>query len=220
MLHTEFLLRELIRESLLTEAAATAEDAIGNGLTLHIERSGDDPLVIELHDENGFLMGEIFAGPPRKSSKKCVPRTRDGKKMSPAWEVKWSSAREDGLGPLLYDIAMEASAILGASLTSDRDQVSAPAGRVWDYYATRRSDVVMGILDDEFNTLTPSIPDDNCDQTMSKQVAYRKGDEDKWHEESLSRAFTVEPGNYPNIRAFRSAGRLKIEGYPAKIFRK
>ena len=78
----------------------------------------------------------------------------------------------------------------------------------------------MGILDDEFDTLTPDIPDDNCEQTMSKQVAYKKGDEDKWHEESLSRAFTVKTGNYPNIRAFRRAGRLKIDGYPAEIFEK
>lgn len=137
--------------------------------------------------------------------------------MGPAWEVRWSQAGE-GLGPLLYDAAMEAVALLGGTLTSDRDEVSDSAQRVWSFYARQRGDVVPGILDDEDGTLTPDDPDDDCSQFMSKSIAADGGDPRRWHEEPTSRAYTVQKGRTPTIDAFRKAGRLRIVGLSRGIF--
>lgn len=215
------VLRALIREAILLEGAKTAKDALKEGMTLYISKNALRPLTIFLmkaDPETGAEkeIGKIYVGHIDPVLGRCQPRTQDGKTLGTAWEVKWSSATE-GWGPLLYDVAMEAAAMLDRTLTSDRDEVSSSAQRVWNYYATRRPDVIQGVLDDERGTLTPDIESDNCGQWMSKSIASDKGDPNKWHEEPVSRAYTVKK-NYPNIRAFRQAGALKIFGYPERIF--
>jgi hypothetical protein len=137
--------------------------------------------------------------------------------LPPAWEIRWSYAQK-GLGPLLYDIAMEAAALLGASLTSDREEVSTSAQKIWDYYDTRRPDITSGILDDEIGTLTPDDSDDDCRQDMSKLIAGEKGDSTAWHQEPISRAFTIQGNRTPNIDAFRAVGRFDSFGFPEGIF--
>ena len=214
-------LRALIREALLLEGAKTARDAIKAGMTLSIRKSPIRPLTIHLDKvdrETGEEeeIGKIYVGTIDPGPGRCEPRSLDGKALGSAWEVKWSSAQK-GWGPLLYDVAMEAAAGLGHTLTSDRDEVSDTAQGVWNYYATRRPDVVQGILDNEKGALTPDIDEDNCDQWMSTSIASDKGDPSKWHEEPVSRAYTVKK-NYPNIRAFRGAGLLKVFGWSERIF--
>lgn len=161
-------------------------------------------------------LGVIHVSPVR-GKLPCRPRSASGAALPPAWEVRWSYAQK-GLGPLLYDIAMEAAGVLGASLTSDREEVSPEAQKIWDYYDTRRPDVTSGILDDEIGTLTPDDFDDDCAQNMSKSIAADKGAPDDWHREPISRAFTTPKGRTPNIDAFRAVGRFDAFGFPEGAF--
>lgn len=154
---------------------------------------------------------------PMRGKLPCRPRSASGAPLAPAWEVRWSYAQK-GFGPLLYDIAMEAAGLLGASLTSDREEVSTSAQKIWDYYDTRRPDITSGILDDEIGTLTPDDSDDDCRQEMSKSVAGEKGDSTAWHQEPISRAFTTQGNRTPNIDAFRAVGRFDAFGFPEGIF--
>ena len=77
-----------------------------------------------------------------------------------------SAYGEEGLGPLAYDIAIEAS----GGLASDRTQVSDEAEAVWDYYTNYRKDVQVQQLDidkynrDNHDQLTPDDKDDDCEQ--------------------------------------------------------
>lgn len=100
-----------------------------------------------------------------------------------------SSDATQGWGPMLYDVAMEVTTLLGAALTPDRGTVSQSAKRVWDYYYTRRASpesnrpVASEQLDDENNTLTLD-PEDNAWQGAAKSWGG-----DKWHQSSLSRSY-------------------------------
>jgi 2'-5' RNA ligase/ribosomal protein S18 acetylase RimI-like enzyme len=75
-----------------------------------------------------------------------------------AYEVTQSWADERGLGPLLYDIAMELAGPAG--LMSDRREVSPDARRIWNYYDTSRPDVKKKQLDTIPGVLTPGTEDD------------------------------------------------------------
>ena len=96
----------------------------------------------------------------------------------------------DGWGPLLYDVAMEVSSIIGGGLTSSRNMVSSFAKPVWDYYDKRRSspsdpksDVKKSQLDIEksdaqsfgLDQLTPKDPTDDCMQAAA--VKWASGDD-------------------------------------------
>lgn len=72
-----------------------------------------------------------------------------------------SSFAEDGLGPLLYDVLIEAT----GGLMSDRYSVSPDAVSVWERYMNR-PDIEVTQLDDPENTLTPNDKD-NCDQEVA-----------------------------------------------------
>ena len=90
-----------------------------------------------------------------------------------------------GLGPVLYDVAIEASGDKG--LTSDRFSVSSAAADVWDYYMNNRADVQIVQMDNEENLLTPG-DGDNCDQDVS---ALDVGTKIKhgWVDSSLSKVY-------------------------------
>jgi hypothetical protein len=86
----------------------------------------------------------------------------------------------EGWGPLLYDVAMEISTVLGGGLTSSRTMVSSKAKPVWDFYQDRRSDVEadqMDVKDDEakyygVDQLTPNDKSDDCIQQAAFKWAH------------------------------------------------
>lgn len=220
------IIRDLVRETLLREAATGAAALLARDpeveLVIGYNATAGGRLTVSLETVDpdtgeGETLGTVHAGRPKESLRAyggpCRPRSAAGAPMPPAWEVRWSQASK-GLGPLLYDAAMEAVAGLGGTLTSDRDEVSDSAQRVWSFYARNRSDVVAGILDDELGTLTPDDPDDDCSQFMSKSIAADGGDPGRWHEEPTSRAYTTAGGATPTLDAFRAAGRLRTIGLP------
>jgi hypothetical protein len=94
-----------------------------------------------------------------------------------AFEVQNSWSDVKGLGPLLYDIALELAGPSG--VMSDRREVSADARRIWDYFLTKRPDVLSVPLD---NIRSPNNSDfsDDCLQS-SAGIA--------WEESPLSRVY-------------------------------
>ena len=102
-----------------------------------------------------------------------------------------SSAEDFGMGPLAYDIAIEAT----GGLMSDRAEVSDEARAVWDYYLNSRPDVQSFQLDNELDNLTPGLEDDNCFQKSARVVAGQsevpsaKEAGDAWAKSALSKVY-------------------------------
>ena len=124
---------------------------------------------------------------------------RAGGKCGRAGGVVQSSTAKTGMGPLAYDVAIEAQE--GMGLISDRASVSADALAVWDYYMNNRPDVEVVQLDDQYNTLTPE-DGDNCDQTMAD--SYGLGD---WESSSLSKLY--KKSGTPVMDELRKRGMLR-----------
>ena len=124
---------------------------------------------------------------------------RAGGKCGRAGGVVQSSTAKTGMGPLAYDVAIEAQE--GMGLISDRASISPDALAVWDYYMNNRPDVEVVQLDDQYNTLTPE-DEDNCDQTMAD--SYGLGD---WQSSSLSKLY--KKSGTPVMDELRKRGMLK-----------
>ena len=110
----------------------------------------------------------------------------------------------EGLGPLAYDIAIEAT----GGLTSDRMLVSPDAENVWDYYTKKRSEVEIEQLDSlgpggdlRLPHITPERADDDC---MQIPAYYSK--KDRWFDSSLSKK--VSKTGTPVMDELRKRGML------------
>jgi hypothetical protein len=108
-----------------------------------------------------------------------------------AYIIDWANVssliREEGWGPMLYDVAMEYATSKGSGLMSDRSDVSSDAFGVWQYYADQRGDVEKVQMDDVDDRLTPDITYDNCEQASVYADANLPGSttsqSGEWHEE-------------------------------------
>ena len=178
------LLREYIRE-LLTErvhpnVGHMIRRAKKEGMRLELHADG-----VMLKDEDGFMVGHI----------NWKTNVHAGKCLG-AQIVGYSSA-PDGFGPLLYDIAIEAT----GGLTPDRGSVSDDARGVWTFYDEERSDIIKTQLDNPYNTLTPS-EEDNCVQFS----AINDLGPDDWQESPLSRVY--KKTGTPVIDRIREMGMI------------
>ena len=120
-----------------------------------------------------------------------------------AYEVNQSYVGDsgpDGLGPLLYDIAMELAGPAG--LMSDRTIVSPSARRVWRYYHDRRPDVDHLQLDSFPGTITPDIEEDDCYQQSARD------DTRDWKKSSLSKVY--RKNGTPVIDTLKALGIIDI----------
>ena len=161
------LLREYIRE-LLTET-------VHPNIERMIKRIKEEGHWVELHNDgtliknkDGFMIGYI----------NWKTNVHAGECMGA--QIVGNSSAKGGYGPLLYDIAIEAT----GGLTPDRGSVSDAARSVWEFYDNERSDVIKIQLDNPYNALTPS-EEDNCAQFSAIQDA----GPDDWQESSLSRVY-------------------------------
>ena len=135
-----------------------------------------------------------------------------------AWQVKYSQAANKW-GPLLYDVAIEYATLWGdahcpdpkgcGGLIPDREQVSVHARAVWDYYLNKRAGVDGFQLDDLYDTLTPDIQVDNCDQSVASFNPDDARDKNvHWPDSPLSKRYKKEP---VTIDKLRELGRFKDE---------
>ena len=185
-------LRRLIREMLLTEAAYTPERAASEGLRFMARRTkwGKGGWEVAcIRDGDMFPAGEIRISIPLGMGN-CLG----------AHEVTLSEVSIDGIGPLLYDIALELAGPAG--LMSDRRMVSTHARKVWQYYQDRRPDVDHKQMDSQPGTLTPDIEEDDCNQTSA---SYGGAD---WRESPLSKVY--RKNGTPVIDRLKALGIIEI----------
>ena len=177
------LLQEYIRE-LLTESA------INGKIMSMIDKAEEAGYKVKLFNaSNG---GSVYLLPPDEVRSDRALGTVDWRRPSEkqhgacmqAKSVAWSKAMS-GFGPLLYDVAIEAS----GGLMSDRFEVSGEAENVWNQYAANRPDVQVDQLDilDDYgeDQLTPDDPSDDCSQVPAHDM-YKDG----WVVSSLSKKFS------------------------------
>jgi hypothetical protein len=155
------LLREYIRE-LLTESIDSkimsmidrAEEAGFRGYVKDGYAAIYDP-AIDVSDRSPGYVG--FANRVAGVMWNHISTGEFGFPCSGARAVSISGSEDFGMGPLAYDLAIEAS----GGLMSDRAEVSKEAENVWRYYMKNRPDVIVTQLDNEKNKLTPE-EEDNC----------------------------------------------------------
>ena len=185
--------RSLIREMLLTEAAYTPERAAKEGFIFRASKTkmrNGGWLIVCIGVEDSFLAGEMRISIPFPS-KSCLG----------AYEVNLSQSRVDGLGPLLYDIAMELAGPAG--LMSDRGIVSPEARKVWQYYHDRRPEVDHLQLDSVPGTITPYFEEDDCYQQSARE------EREDWKESPLSKVYRKR--GTPTIDRLRDLGIIEIK---------
>jgi len=191
---SESTLRQLIREQLLAESAMTPSDASRKGLSIRIKKRFNYVDIIVSEGRYGFVGG--------------ISSTPMGNPCGEAWTVDGSEVHIDGLGPLLYDLMLDV--IHPHPLTSDRVEVSWDARSVWDYYLHNRPDIESIQLDDLKNTLTPE-DSDNCEQNSSMIWGDDLfGDEGRWPDSSLSKAYRRKGGGTPVLDELRSLGVIRV----------
>ena len=205
------LLRESIRNILLTEAAATMADGPEN-LVIVIEDLDTwariyyaviaDAATGELSDALSFRDGVVAQN---GDTIQGIIEIEDNDERGPcggAWKVSWANA-SSGWGPLLYDVALEWASTKASGLIPDRSSVTADANYVWDYYMTKRNDVEHFQLDDLYNRLTPE-ENDNCNQ----DVAAEDPNAYDWQESSLSKMYVKNSST--TIDRLKQAGKLVV----------
>lgn len=188
----ENLLRHLIRE-IIAEAAYTPSFAAESGIKITAKRTkwGDGGWeVIALQD--GKEVGRVSISLPIGMGK-CLG----------AYEVSTSYSKIDGLGPLLYDVAMELAGTRG--LMPDRRNVSSDARNVWNHYKTRREprgEVESTQLDDKPGVLTPDFLDDDCVQMSAVE-------DGNWQKSPLSKVY--KKNGTPAIDTLEDLGIIEFQ---------
>ena len=184
------LLREYIRELLA--------ESIDPNIMSQIDKAEKLGIKMELHV--GGLYGSVTVFDGHDIIGGVDWEKPEGGKCNGA-EMVSSSGMSHGLGPLLYDVAIEAS--LG--LMADRGEVSSEAEAVWRRYMAGRPDVEVIQLDDLKNTLTPGEYD-NCDQEVAMDYEGPNG----WMDSPLSKMY--KKSGTPVIDELRSRGVLRVHG--------
>ena len=119
-------------------------------------------------------------------------------------QVVDQSRAEYGLGPLVYDVAIEAT----GGLTPDRTSVSGEARAVWRYYHDQRDDVRKDQLDDLSNYLTDD-PEDNCDQLAASKDGGHNSEAGRWNWEESPLSKVYKKSGTPVIDELQARGMLR-----------
>jgi len=204
------LLREYIRE-LLTES-------IDPGIMSQIDKAEKLGIKMELHVGGKYGSVTVYDKrdyPPTDGQEIIIGavdwETPGGGKCNGA-EMVSASGMSHGLGPLLYDVAIEAS----QGLMADRGEVSSEAEAVWQRYMAGRPDVEVIQLDDPMDTLTPGGYD-NCDQEVAGGFSdgwnedIETPKDPNWMDSPLSKMY--RKSGTPVIDELRKRGILKLHGY-------
>ena len=208
------LLREYIRETLLTEVAKAIQD-LPPGVSVVIEPYASGPVGFEIYfaDDTGTLKDDIEASERKYKDQNerlfygliaIGGLERSDGPCAGAFSIH-AVVAANGWGPFLYDIAIEYATEKANGLIADRMLVSGAARNVWNYYSQSRTDVQKHQLDDLDNTLTPEY-EDNCNQSVSRlspgeMLAF----DNDWENSPLSKRWTKQPAT---LSALRAAGRL------------
>ena len=199
------MIRQLIREMLLSEAAITP-NALPKGVKVVVKpyNFGKGGWHITVFYPDADELSGLF----QKGEIKITRPLGMGKCLD-AYEVGSVYANIPKLGPLLYDIAIELAGKNG--LMSDRRMVSADAWKVWNYFLNNRSDITSRQLDSDPGTLTPEN-DDDCNQVSSKLDGENVRN---WSKSPLSKVYYKQ--GTPVIDELKSLGLLTMEKQSGKL---
>ena len=189
------LLREYIREILLTESARTPAE-LPDDTYVTIAGTPANVMMIFYSDKNGNQKKrQAGAGDAEQSVIGRVDFNDRSEIWRPdrdsclqAYQVAHSHASH-GWGPLLYDVAMEVAGSRG--LTPDKTALSHDAYSVWSQYLDR-GDVTKKQLDDTENTLT-GTPKDNCETDSAENFAGMPMDKDDLLTSPVMKVYTKGP---------------------------
>ena len=179
------LLREYIKE--LIREAAKGPESLGN-MKVYLSRDdGDieiwiaDPKEVDYWKNNSSKNLGMTSIMNRASIGILSAVKSDEADCLGGYEISWAHVDDEakGFGPMLYDIAMETATAEGSGLLPDRRNISSDAYSIWNYYATRRPDVIAIQLDDLSGRLTPETKGDDCPQWLS----YDHQDQDSFWDE-------------------------------------
>ena len=195
------LLREYIRETLLAES-------VNPKIMSMIDTLESKGGYVEVRPDR-VIIWETSKNPERQQYRwvamvayETPAGARAGGKCGLAGGVVQSSTAKTGMGPLAYDVAIEAQE--GMGLISDRGSVSDDAQAVWYYYLNNRPDVEAVQLDDLDNTLTPE-DEDNCDQHIARSTI--TGMYNTWQDSALSKLY--KKSGTPVMDELQKRGMLK-----------
>jgi hypothetical protein len=194
--------RKFINENYVDPRIQKQLDALidgGYAIRIDLMRSDTTRFKIvpqESPDKSQSGLGRIIIGRSEQGDGKCLD----------AWSIYSSQAKENkGLGPLLYEIALEWASQNGGGLMADRSAVSDEALAVWDKYYRTRPEIKAKQLDVDLNRtdphydseeeygnievadlqqLTPDEPEDDCEQTSAVDD---RGD--YWDKSPLSKVY-------------------------------
>ena len=176
-------IRELLKESVDPKIMSMIDRAEAAGYKVRlfvVPKEGGSVRLVEPSDKPLRLDGKNAIG----SVEWRKPKFSDHGNCLGGQSVGWSES-DGGFGPLLYDVAIEAS----GGLMPDRFDVSGEAEAVWDRYMNSRSDVTvrqLDILPDyEEPQITPDDPNDDCSQVPAHDML-----KDKWHTSPLSKIYS------------------------------
>ena len=173
-------IRELLTESIDPKIMSMIDEAEKAGFRAMI-RPGYAAVYDPAIDVSGYDDG--YVGHKNRVAGVSYYRTQASElNCGGAHIVRVSGSKDFGMGPLAYDLAIEAS----GGLISDRGIVSAEAQNVWNYYMNNRSDVEAVQLDNEDNALTPE-DGDNCYQDIARGTVV--GMDDTWQDSALSKMY-------------------------------
>jgi len=130
-----------------------------------------------------------------------------------AWSVEDAGVVESvsGLGPLLYDLAMEFAGEDG--IMSDRHITSLEARKVWYHYLGVRDDVEAFLLDYRNKPwITPNDPSDDCSQRQyDGSNPSNEIDELTYSNHFSTNKFRKKPLHTDTIKALHDMGLLKFK---------
>ena len=183
-------LKHLIREMLLAEAAFDPQRAANEGYRFELTKTS--------WGKGGWDISCVLGS--KEVGKISIALPLGMGECLGAYEVMSVYSKVDGMGPLLYDIALELAGPAG--LMSDRRNVSPDARKVWRRYFEGRPDVIWKQLDNFRNVLTPEDPD-NCNQSSAT-----------WNDDELEKLDTWDGEKPPWVRSPLSKVYYKQEGTP------
>ena len=199
-------IRQLIKESVYSTDFSKIDWMIGKlGLHTnpvevvidHLDQSGHE-LVIKINE----LVPTARVGQKHKAKRIAVLQIDESEKNClNAYEVAWAYSpkkfRHLGVGPLMYEVAMEyITQEYGVGLICDRFTVSEKAWPIWEkFYERSKTDpeITTELLDISFGPeekkITPNYQTDDCEETTSVDWFLSLTNKDAWSNEGPTDEF-------------------------------
>lgn len=200
-MRNQTVIRTLIRE-MLNEVMRTPLDVEMPNMRVDVNFSGSNVITISLTNRDPITKtntpsGQLEAAKIRgEHGAQCISAARQDLTGTP-WQIKWSKATP-GWGPFLYHLMLqliEENDPTSAGLMADRDEVTPEAEGVWKKFNSGIDpNIEFEQMDDELNTITPGIEQDNCSQHSATSARDAGSLKDKLLDSPITKVYRRKPG--------------------------